>query len=111
MARLCERLAPNVLLFGTRFNEALPLNLLRKLQKQYPSVKILLIVTAEQTDQALQALAFGIGGILQKKDPLPLLEPAIRALHQNTVWISLSPPSIPPSLAKKRAKLEAKSAI
>ncbi|HEX8684464.1 MAG TPA: response regulator transcription factor [Ardenticatenaceae bacterium] len=96
-ARLCERLAPDVLLYCSRPTEGLSLDLLDSLHQQFPAMKILLMVDEAQREQAMATFQRSVQALLYKRDPLPLLERAIRAICAGGMWLS---PSISRSSAK-----------
>lgn len=89
-ARLCERLSPDVLLYCSRPTEGLSLDLLDSLHQQFPALKILLMVDEAQREQAMAAFHRSVYALLSKRDPLPLLERAIRAVCAGGTWLSPS---------------------
>jgi DNA-binding NarL/FixJ family response regulator len=96
-ARLCERLAPDVLLYCSRPTAGLSLDLLGSLHQQFPALKILLMIDEAQREQALEAFQRCVQALLYKRDPLQLLERAIRAACAGGTWLS-------PSISRTPAK-------
>ncbi len=106
---LCERLTPDVLIYSSKPVEPIQSSHIRALHKKFPDIKLLLLVSEEQSQDALALLTQGASGILLKGDPEPVLAVAIRTIFESGTWVSpnlLSADSPPPNASGFLTKRE-----
>ena len=84
---LVEELVPDVLLLDSRIPVLPALEVLQQLSDRRVSVRTLLVTGAVENFQVLEALRFGLHGVIFKGSPPHLLLKGIRAVVAGEYWI------------------------
>ena len=84
---LVEKLKPEVLLLDSRIPTLPALDILRQISERHMTVRTLLVTAAVENFQVLEALRFGLHGVIFKGSPPHLLVKGIRAVVAGEYWI------------------------
>jgi two-component system, NarL family, nitrate/nitrite response regulator NarL len=82
-----EKLQPDVLLLNFRMPEMSGWNILRSLAKSTANVRVILLPTSLEGDQAIEALRLGARGLLCKSTASQLLYKSIRTVMAGDYWV------------------------
>ncbi|MDQ4078905.1 MAG: response regulator transcription factor [Chloroflexota bacterium] len=113
LLELCQRYRPNVLLYGTKNREHVPVERIASLREQIPEMAILVLAHQTAAGQANEVLAAGATGFYLKNERAAQLPDAIRAVSQGGTWISpallpqlqAEPPPLPDLTPRERQLL------
>jgi DNA-binding NarL/FixJ family response regulator len=78
---------PDVVLLDLRMPEQGGLVMLQRLSFAHPEVKVILLTSEEEQGEMLEAVRFGIAGIVQKSTPTEMLAKSIRKVFAGELWL------------------------
>jgi len=88
LAPLLELMKADVLLFDEKIWEAEGQELFRSIRAQFPTLKILYMVSSEDCAGGLEAMQLGVSGVIEKGGNPTHLPKAIRKIVDGELWIS-----------------------
>lgn len=85
--RIVRELAPDVLLLDFAMPDGSGLDVLRSLYDSHADVRTVLLTAGIERDEILEALRFGVRGLVLKHSATPLLHKCIRAVVAGEYWL------------------------
>jgi len=85
---LCRTLAPNLILLDLSLDDRNGIDLIKKISKSYPDIRILVFSALEESNYAVRALKSGAWGFVSKEQAATDLIAAIRVVQQGQKYIS-----------------------
>jgi DNA-binding NarL/FixJ family response regulator len=88
LLELCRSLAPNLILLDLSLDDRNGIDLIKKISKNHPAVRILVFSALEESSYAVRALKSGAWGFVSKEQAATDLIAAIRVVQQGQKYIS-----------------------
>ena len=84
---IVQKVEPDVLLLNLRMPKLDGLGTLQRLQTQKTNTKVILLTASDDRADFVQAMKFGVSGIVLKQSAPQLLIEAIRKVHGGEIWL------------------------
>jgi len=78
---------PDILMLDLNLPDDENFHLVRDLQQEFPSLKVVLLAAALNDEQTIEALRLGVEGMVLKSMPLPLLLQCLRKVASGGQWL------------------------
>jgi len=78
---------PDILMLDLNLPDDEKFQLIRDLQREHPSLKVVLLAAALDDEQTVEALRLGVEGMVLKSMPLPLLLQCLRKVATGGQWL------------------------